>query len=227
MYLVLTSQDTIGTGGYYFSSSHFTRTLETIIVEHFTAYEATRPEHTRVHIVLFKMLRKYSDGIGLNSNPLVICFNGAWADSLWFLEPLPNARQFASLILLCAVLNQLPPRIQDSGGRPIWTDTSDFAIDHGFALTYVKKIADVLRPVDTYQKRRIVRLMQLQWGICQELYRWGVKTYGPTVMLRSRNKLALDIPGALSDLLNRHGTVAAAMEEHDDAEEGEKDLLEL
>lgn len=137
-------------GGYYFSASHFTRTLEVVIVEHFIA---TKPEHTWVHIVLFKMLRKYCNGIDLKSNPLINCFNGAQADSVLFLEPLPSVRQLASLIILCAVLNQLAPRLHDSGGRHIWTDTSEFTINHGFALTYVKKIADVLRLVDTYRKR--------------------------------------------------------------------------
>lgn len=139
-------------------------------------------------------------------------------------EPLPNARQFASLIIICAVLNQLPPKIYENAveGKAVWADTSEFTIDHGFAITYVKKIAKVLLPVNTYQKRRIVRRMRLQWDICQELYRWCVKTFGPTVTFRSTKKEALDVPDALAELLAPAGAVTEALEEHQDGEEGEK-----
>ncbi len=70
---VIATKDCITTGGHFFSSSHFTRTLETIIVEHFTAGEATEPEHTKVHIVLFKVLRKYYHDITSHRTLFFIC----------------------------------------------------------------------------------------------------------------------------------------------------------
>lgn len=73
IYHMITTSDTFGVGGYFFSASHFTRSLETIIVEHFHADESAKTEHTRVHVVLFKVLRKYIDGIALKSTFLTTC----------------------------------------------------------------------------------------------------------------------------------------------------------
>lgn len=66
--------------------------------------------------------------------------------------------------------------------------------------------------------------MRLQWDICQELYRWCVKMFGPTETFRTRKKGALEIPDVLADLLDLTGSVTAALEKHEDAEAGEKEF---
>ncbi|KLO07945.1 hypothetical protein SCHPADRAFT_894232 [Schizopora paradoxa] len=207
LYHIVTVADTIGVGGHFFSASHFTRTLETVIVEHFHIDDSADPEQSRVHIALFKVLRKYVDGIASN-------------------QRLPNARQFASLILLCAILDQLPPKTHPKHKKmPVWIETSEFSIDHGFALTYVTKIASLLRPLDTYQKRRIVRRMHLQWRLCQELHKWCVTTFGATTRLRGTKKVLLDIPHSLEDLLSG-GEVSTILDTVVDENNGELGLYE-
>ncbi len=64
---VITTENSIVTGGHFFSASHYTRTLEAILFEHFVGGEATNTSHSDVHIVLFKILRKYCDAIDTDS----------------------------------------------------------------------------------------------------------------------------------------------------------------
>ncbi|KLO04351.1 hypothetical protein SCHPADRAFT_947765 [Schizopora paradoxa] len=208
LYHIVTVADTIGVGGHFFSASHFTRTLETVIVEHFHVDDSADPEQSRVHIALFKVLRKYVDGIASN-------------------QRLPNARQFASLILLCAILDQLPPKTNPNHKKmPAWIETSEFTIDHGFALTYVIEIAGLLRPLDTYQKRRIVRRMRLQWRLCQELHKWCVATFGAATRLRGTKKVLLDVPNSLEDLLALGGEVSTILDSNVDGNHGDLGFFE-
>lgn len=60
---VISTKDTIAIGGHFFSFHHFSRTLDSVMVEHFVADSITNTDHTEVHIVLFKMLRRYRDGL--------------------------------------------------------------------------------------------------------------------------------------------------------------------
>lgn len=60
---VISTEDTIAVGGHFFSSLLFSRTLEAMIAEHFASDFLTNTEHSEVHIVLFKMLRKFRDGL--------------------------------------------------------------------------------------------------------------------------------------------------------------------
>lgn len=87
LYHIVTVQDTIGVGGHFFSASHFTRTLETVIVEHFHVDDSADPEQLRVHIALFKVLRKYVDGIASNRK-FMLCFHLSLTD-LWDLFRAP------------------------------------------------------------------------------------------------------------------------------------------
>lgn len=70
---IISTEDTIAIGGHFFSTFLFSKTLEALIIEHFVAEFITNTEHTEVHIVLFKMLRKYRDG--LNRGEFLWVFN--------------------------------------------------------------------------------------------------------------------------------------------------------
>ena len=68
--------------------------------------------------------------------------------------------------------------------------------------------------------------MRKQWGICQELYRWCVATFGPTTTSCGDKKVRLSVPDALEELLASAGDICTTLDQNIDEEQEELGFFE-
>ena len=63
IHFVVTTKTSFTLGGHFFSDYHYSRMLEAAVIEHFAADLLTNTEHTEVHIIPMKILRRLTDSI--------------------------------------------------------------------------------------------------------------------------------------------------------------------
>lgn len=194
---VATTVDSVAAGGHFFSSLHFSRCLDAVIVEHFVAHAITNTEHTQVHIVLFKLFRKYSES--LNADGCESKYISSSAGRILFLSLfllaaiLPPAHEFASLLVFVAIIGQLRPHISLYSSEQVWHDSPWFAMDHGRALECLAHTVQLLSDCGSYQKRRILRAIISTGKHAQDLYEWGVATWGAQTVKAKKSITKLDL----------------------------------
>lgn len=140
--------------------------------------------------------------------------------SLLIDDALPPAKEFAALMILVAVLQDLPARIANDrrreDSRKVWQQMDVFKIDHGRILTCLALLYEILAPMDSYQKRRVLNALVDVWKSTQDLYKWGVKTFGPTATLWGESKDQLDVPDVFKELFKTDSSLRKQLGSFDD-----------
>jgi hypothetical protein len=125
-HFVVGTEDSFLVGGHFYSRNCFSRTLDTIIMEHYLGDSLTNADHSYSSIILFKLLLLYEKALVMDRTHE---------------EPLPTSEELASLILIVLYLDQLWLQTEKAYATYPWHSTDEFAHDYSLAVKIARSVA--------------------------------------------------------------------------------------